>query len=387
MEVEETDPVDLETFDRFLPPTFDDPLLRTGLGGGEEEEEAPSGQSRNLADIILEKIAEKEAAQAANGNGFEALPEEEQAPEIPPRVLEVYTKIGHLLSRYKSGKLPKAFKIIPTLPPGMQQVVLELTQPQDWTPNAVYEATRIFISSNSSTAQYFVTSILLDTVREDIRENKKLNIHLYNALKKALYKPAAFFQGLLFPMLAGGNCTLREATIVASAITRVSVPVDHSAIAISRCCDIAIEQMARDPDSAGPTNLCIKAFLEKKYALPYKTVDDLVEHFLRFRPQTTDNSGGMEVYQTDNYSKLPVIWHQCFLVFAQRYRDNISEEQRESLLDLLMVRGHSAIGPEIRRELLAGRGRGVLAQEPTGFADGGDNTLMAVDAASGMVFG
>ena len=52
-----------------------------------------------------------------------------------------------------------------------------------------------------------------------------------------------------------------------------------------------------------------------------------------------------------------------------------------------MVRGHSAIGPEIRRELLAGRGRGVLAQEPAGFADGGDNTLMAVDAASGMVFG
>lgn len=28
----------------------------------------------------------------------------------------------------------------------------------------------------------------------------KLNVHLYEALKKALYKPAAFFKGILFPL-------------------------------------------------------------------------------------------------------------------------------------------------------------------------------------------
>jgi len=42
--------------------------------------------------------------------------------------------------------------------------------------------------------------ILLDKVRDDIAENKKLNYHLYMALKKALYKPGAFFKGLLFPL-------------------------------------------------------------------------------------------------------------------------------------------------------------------------------------------
>jgi essential nuclear protein 1 len=42
--------------------------------------------------------------------------------------------------------------------------------------------------------------ILLDKVRDDIAENKKLNYHLYMALKKSLYKPGAFFKGILFPL-------------------------------------------------------------------------------------------------------------------------------------------------------------------------------------------
>ncbi|CAI4210664.1 unnamed protein product [Parascedosporium putredinis] len=63
--------------------------------------------------------------------------------------------------------------------------------------------------------------------------------------------------------------------------------------------------------------------------------------------------------------------------FAQKYRNDITEDQREALLDLLLTHGHSAIGPEIRKELLAGRGRGVpLPQEAAPFD--GDDT-MAID--------
>jgi len=46
----------------------------------------------------------------------------------------------------------------------------------------------------------FLNIILLDKVRDDIAENKKLNYHLYMALKKSLYKPGAFFKGFLFPL-------------------------------------------------------------------------------------------------------------------------------------------------------------------------------------------
>lgn len=37
-------------------------------------------------------------------------------------------------------------------------------------------------------------------MRDEIHESKKLNVHLYNSIKKSLYKPAAFFKGFLFPL-------------------------------------------------------------------------------------------------------------------------------------------------------------------------------------------
>ena len=94
-----------------------------------------------------------------------------------------------ILSRYKSGKLPKPFKILPTIP--NWERILEITSPHQWTPNAVFEATRIFVSSRPIVAQRFLEMVVLDRVRDDIHESKKLNIHLFNALKKGLYKVRA----------------------------------------------------------------------------------------------------------------------------------------------------------------------------------------------------
>lgn len=284
-----------------------------------------------------------------------------------------------ILSRYKSGPLPKPFKILPSVP--QWSILLEITRPEKWTPNAVYAGTRRFISCKPATAQEFISTVLLDRVREEIHETKKLNVHTYNSLKKALYKPACFFKGLLFPLLSSGTCTLREAHIVSSVIARVSIPVLHSAAALLRICDIAAEESLKSLESTGAMNIFIRVFLEKKYALPYKVIDALVFHFLRFR--AVDNS--QDTAMGDGPSggegkaiKLPVLWHQSLLVFAQRYRNDITEDQREALLDLLLVRGHKDIGPEVRRELLAGRGRGVVVPDPEkqDALGAGDDTMM-----------
>lgn len=277
-----------------------------------------------------------------------------------------------ILSRYKSGPLPKPFKILPSVP--NWPTLLDITQPERWTANAVYAATRIFISAKPWVAQEFISTVLLDRVREEIHETKKLNVHTYNALRKALYKPACFFKGLLFPLVSSGTCSLREAHIVSSVIARVSIPVLHSAAALLRMCDLAAEQSMRSLESTGAVNTFIRVFLEKKYAMPYKVIDALVFHFLRFRnedPAAMDGPGSSKAY------KLPVLWHQSLLVFAQRYRNDITEDQREALLDLLLVRGHKDIGPEVRRELLAGRGRGVVVLDPEqqNALDAGDDTM------------
>lgn len=49
--------------------------------------------------------------------------------------------------------------------------------------------------------------------------------------------------------------------------------------------------------------------------------------------------------------ELPVLWHQSFLTFAQRYKTDISSEQKKALLKLLRTKSHHTITPDIRREL------------------------------------
>ena len=54
-------------------------------------------------------------------------------------------KVGRLLNRYTLGKIPKAFKHIPSLQ--LWEEVLYLTEPETWSPNAVYQSARIFASN------------------------------------------------------------------------------------------------------------------------------------------------------------------------------------------------------------------------------------------------
>ena len=384
----EVDPQDQDAFNRFFPSAADPSLDPNNLSFDPVDHNTASaetgGAGTNLADLILERIAAHEAAGGEQPS--QRRPDDDESladepPELPPKVIEVYTTIGELLGRHRSGPLPKPFKILPSLPASQIPILISLTAPENWTPHVHFLATRLFISSRPDIAQPFLTNILLPKVRDEIHETKKLHVHLYNAIKKSLYKPACFFKGFLFPLLEDGTCTLREAHIISSVLSRVSIPVLHSAAGLLRLCDIAAEQFStrKDDGGGGATNVFIRCLLEKKYALPFKVVDALVFHFLRFR--AVDADAGADAMMTDagslgNDGKgLPVLWHQSLLAFAQRYRNDITEDQREALMDLVNAKGHKQIGPEVRRELLEGRGRGIPAYDAPDPM-GGDDTMM-----------
>ena len=285
-------------------------------GGGRQTEER-----RTLADIIMEKIEEKEAEKRG-----EMTDDVEGSMALPPKVVEVYTEIGKILSRYTAGKLPKAFKVIPSL--SNWEEVLYLTRPDLWTPQAMYAATRIFASNlNPKMAQRFYNLVLLDSVRADILHNKKLNYHYYMSLKKSVYKPAAFFKGILLP-LCQEHCTLREAAIVASVLQRVSIPVHHAAV--------AIHKLAQQQEYSGASSIFIKTLLNKKYSLPAPVIGSLVRHFANFQHDDRE---------------LPVLWHQALLVFVQRYKNEVQDEARDALKRAMKKHYHHKITPEIRREL------------------------------------
>lgn len=227
--------------------------------------------ARTLADIIMEKLTEKKTEIDTQFSDIGSM----QMQDLDPRVVTMYEGVRDVLANYRSGKLPKAFKVIPNLRNWEQ--ILYITDPSKWSAAAMYQASRIFASNmKDNMAQKFYNLVLLPRIRDDIEEYKRLNFHLYQALMKALYKPGAFMKGFLVPLLESGNCTLREAVLIGSVITKRSIPILHSAAAILKIAEM---------DYTGANSIFLRIFFDKKYALPYRVVDGAVFHFLRLVKQ------------------------------------------------------------------------------------------------------
>jgi len=117
---------------------------------------------------------------------------------------------------------------------------------------------------------------------------------LYQALKKSLYKPPAFFKGILLPLCQSRTCNLREAVIIGSVIQKVSIPSLHSSAGLMKIAEM---------EYCGTNSYFIKLLLDKKYALPYRVLDAVFEHFKRFLNETRI---------------MPVIWHQYQKLFERQ---------------------------------------------------------------------
>lgn len=83
--VQEVDPNDLDTFNKFLPSGDQDPIFNSG--------EADQGPGTNLTSLILEKIEAYEAQQASkNQSGGQGGAPPEGAVQLPAKAVEVFSK-------------------------------------------------------------------------------------------------------------------------------------------------------------------------------------------------------------------------------------------------------------------------------------------------------
>ena len=277
---------------------------------------------KTLGEIIAEKLAEREAELQTTLSDVCSV----QCQKLDSRIYDLYRGVKEVMSKYRAGKVPKAFKVIPSF--NNWEQILYLTDPDSWTAASMYAATRIFTTGlKDKMAQRFFNLVLLPRVRDDIGEYKRLNYHLYQALRKALFRPGAFFKGIVLPLVEGGDCTLREAVIISSVIAKNSVPVLHASAALLK--------MSQMPYS-GSTSVFMHTLLNKKYALPYMVVDGMVEHLLRFEKESRD---------------LPVLWHQVFLIFVKQCANDLTAAQKDALLGLTQTHRHRVISDLIRKEL------------------------------------
>lgn len=279
-----------------------------------------------LQNLSAEVEAELAAFRGDKTSVVEKLEALDVRSDLDPSVVQVYTAVGKILASYRSGKLPKAFKMIPALE--QWQAVVQLTNPPEWTPQAMREAVAVFVSNMTPPqAHKFLQTHFLPALRRDIREHGRLNYHYYTALKKAIYKPAAWFKGVVFPLCEDKDTTLREAAVLGSAVMKVSIPVAHASAALLRLCSLPY---------TGPASYVIKSLLTKRLALPRRVITGLQQFFVRAREEER---------------RLPLLWHQLLLAFVQLYAKHLDASQRTQVREVLQVQRHALVSPEVEKLL------------------------------------
>ena len=109
------------------------------------------------------------AGEYQDGDNFENKNDKGMEPEssLDPKAVQAYRKVGVVMRSFKSGKLPKAFKIIPQT--ANWEELLILTNPDFWSAHSHLEATKIFCSQLSEQkTQRFYNLVLLPGVQKNI---------------------------------------------------------------------------------------------------------------------------------------------------------------------------------------------------------------------------
>ncbi|ORE10651.1 Bystin-domain-containing protein [Rhizopus microsporus var. microsporus] len=233
-----------------------------------------------------------------------------------PKVAEIYKRLGMFLSRYKIGKLPRSFKIMPMLK--NWEEVIYLTQPDHWTPQAMYEASKLFMSHNTVQMQNFISYVLFPYTRQRITNNSNYHLEypVFLALQTALLNARIFTLGYLKPLCESGECTAMEASVIGCIMalhTKLKpVPILWSLMSL--------------PFSI-PTTLFILVALERKRKrIPRAFYRPLTYYFIR---------------AAESANQLPYIWYQALYVFAKYCADELDKSELYRLMKLVRARkGH-----------------------------------------------
>nr|QSE03629.1 bystin domain containing protein [Metchnikovella dogieli] len=241
--------------------------------------------------------------------------------EREEKIFEVYGQAGSLLSQYRSGVLPRALTILPML--SNCRALLEAMLPAQWSTAGVSAMTKLFVNSKNESLQHFLRCVLYPAVCESLSTRKRLDTHLYEALRTALFKPQEFFKGIVIPLCTDKATLLREAELVAGILAKKRIPAMHAAAAMMRLTEKRHKNI---------TGTFLAVFLKKKPILPFQALDALFSFFY---------------LEKDNAERMPVLWHQNLLLFVRAYFAQLSDEQRALLLNLVSVQRHKDISPEI----------------------------------------
>ena len=265
-----------------------------------------------------------------------------------PEVIEIYKKLGTLLKNYKGGKLPKAVVVVASkkdIPDWYD--LLMYSNPFQWSPNAVEAITVLFAQTASDKrCRLFFKNILLEYVKSILDDVKTLPRNIWDALVAASRRAKSFVLGVMVPLASESVCSQKEVRVISALVTRVKLPGDLVNSFLVWLCEGKEITVTR--------TIFVARYVQKGKALAVRATDAIFGYFMQFAAET-------EIQ--------PLVWHKALLDFAKNYARDLTTEQKEMMVDELLVKQHkTGITAEIKK---------IIVESPTREEGQGDDVFVA----------
>ncbi|KER27161.1 hypothetical protein T265_13857, partial [Opisthorchis viverrini] len=176
----------------------------------------------------------------------------------------------------------------------------------------------------------FYENYLLPKVKQDIEENRRLSVHMFEALIASMFRAEEFVSGVFLPWIQS-DMSKTEGVILAHLIKKATLKSRFAAVALA---------LTLEEDFSIPRSLVIEALLSKRYNMPEAALSRVIQYFLSFDKDCT-------AYYSDE-NRMPVTWFRTLLLFLEFYRHCVRPDDRTSLIKLCRRHEHPQVTAEIR---------------------------------------
>jgi essential nuclear protein 1 len=222
-----------------------------------------------------------------------------------PKLLKVLERASLFLKVYKSGKMPKIIKLMPSLK-NFEEIIW-LTRPDIWSDQAIFSVTHSFISKlDKNQMGRFFSLVLAPRFQETIFNSNRYSIHIQKTMKMSTRFPSVFFSSVFLPMCESKNCSLKEGAVLGMILSNYHF--NPSSI-------LSVLIRLLKPPVTPVKCLLMRTILCKNYIIPHRTLDLLVDFFISNRKKIF-------------FSQFKTF----FIVFLKNYSIHLSSEDKRKII-------------------------------------------------------
>jgi len=223
---------------------------------------------------------------------------------LKPRLLKVLERASLFLKVYRSGKLPKIVRILPSV--RNFEEIIWLTRPDIWSDQAVLSITRSFLPrlDKAQMSRYY-SLILAPRFQESIFNQQISSNHIQKAIKLSTKFPFTFFSSLILPICDSKECSLKEAAVLGSILYKYHFSSLVIMTLIIRLLDNPITQTKC---------LMLRIIISKNYLIPHRILDLFVDFF---------TSNNKKIF-SPHYRTL-------LIIFLRNYTSFLSNEDKQRI--------------------------------------------------------